>query len=264
MPPLTEAEALEVTSIHSLAGLLGEHDRLLTYGSLRAPHHSVDAARLVGGGCPARPGEASLAHLGVLFVDDVQEFKEAALSALDEVLGYGISVIREREKRVILPAGALVVAGALPCPCGFYQTKGRTCTCSPKKIRKYRERLRRQPVVHRSHLRVCLSGDSSDRRAESSAAVRARVVKAREVQRRRFEQGEAGVPLNGWLATQDRARVAKPDGKIRLVLDKAGLLRDAEANVLRVARTIADLDGSDGVLARHVKEALQFAPRPEM
>ncbi|UQA63210.1 ATP-binding protein [Polyangium aurulentum] len=158
MPPLSREEALEVTSIHSVAGLLHTNDQLLTRRPLRAPHHTVSEAGLVGGGFPPRPGEASLAHHGVLFLDDMQEFKKKALTVLDGVLKEGQSVLCQRQIRVTFPARPLTVVGVLPCPCGFNGTKNRTCNCPPERIQKYRERLR-GAVFDRMDMKAFLSGD---------------------------------------------------------------------------------------------------------
>jgi magnesium chelatase family protein len=264
MPPLSHAEALEVTSLHSVAGLLGTNGQIITQSPLRAPHHEADTARLVGGGVPPRPGEVSLAHEGVLFLDDLQAFERKALSALERVLRDGEAIIARGQNRVAFPARPLVVGGVLPCPCGFNRTKNRTCKCAPDRLRAYHERLR-GAIFDRMDMRVFLSGDDSGRpRGERSAEVRARVVKAREAQRRRFEQGEASEPVNSRLSVADLARVAALDPKGRSILSRGDLSPELEAKVLRVARTIADLDGSAAVRAHQVEEAIAVAPRLEM
>jgi len=262
MPPLSHAEALEVTSIHSVAGLLETNQQLLTRRPLRSPHHTADAARLVGGGSPPRPGEVSLAHQGVLFLGDMQSFKRKALTALDKVLEAGESAIQDHQTRVTFPARPLIVAGVLPCPCGFNRTKNRTCNCAPARVRAYRERLR-GTIFGRMHLHAFLSGDVHGPRGDSSAEVRARVVKARDAQQSRFEQGQASEQVNGRLSVADLGRVAAPDAKGRRMLSRAELGPELEATVLRVARTMADLDGSAAMRAHHVEEGIALAPRME-
>jgi magnesium chelatase family protein len=263
MPPLSHAAALEVTSLQSVAGLLGTNGQLITQSPLRAPHHEADAARLVGGGVPPRPGEVSLAHEGVLFLDDLQAFKRKALTALERGLRDEKSVIAHGQNRIAFPARPLVVGGVLPCPCGFNRTQNRTCKCAPDRLQAYRERLR-GAIFDRMDMKVFLSGDDSGGpRGERSAEVRARVVKAREAQRRRFEQGEASEPVNSRLSVADLARVAALDAKGRRILSRGDLSPELEARVLRVARTIADLDGSAAVRAYQVEEAIAVAPRPE-
>ncbi|UQA57448.1 YifB family Mg chelatase-like AAA ATPase [Polyangium aurulentum] len=265
MPPLSREEALEVTSIHSVAGLLHTNEQLFTRRPLRAPHHTVSEGGLVGGGEPVRPGEVSLAHHGVLFLDDMQEFKKKALEVLDGVLKQGKSVLCQRQIRVTFPARPLTVAGVLPCPCGFNGTKNRTCNCPPERLRTYRERLRGAVFDHMD-MKALLSGDEvTGPRSESSAEVRARVVKAGEVQHKRFERLEVTEPINSRLSLADLERVAKPDKKglraLEQAVERLGLSAELRAKVLRVSRTIADLDGSDAVRVHHIAEAVQAAPQ---
>ncbi|UQA61836.1 YifB family Mg chelatase-like AAA ATPase [Polyangium aurulentum] len=261
LPEMSHPEALEVTSIHSVAGQLEEHEQgLLIERPFRIPHPKVGAEILVGRGFPPRPGEVSLAHHGVLFLDDIQTVHTGALSALDNALGAGQV---ELSKRVTFPARPLIVAGTFACPCGFHGVKDRECKCSPERIRAYRER-QRGPVFDRLDMRALVSGDATEGPPrECSSAVRARVVKAREAQQRRFEREEASEPVNGRLGLSDLERVAEPDRKGRRMLGQAGLSDELEAKVLRVSRTIADLDGSDAVRARHVAEAIAMAPLTE-
>ncbi|MDC0743199.1 YifB family Mg chelatase-like AAA ATPase [Polyangium mundeleinium] len=264
MPPLTREEALEVTSIHSVAGLLHTSQGLITQRPLQAPHYTVSEVGLVGGGLPVRPGQVSLAHLGVLFLDELLEFKKRALAVLDGVLKDGQSVVCQRQTRVVFPARPLTVASVLPCPCGFHGTKDRTCKCPPERIRAYRERLR-GAVLDRMDMKAILSGDElKGSRSECSADMRARVVKAREEQKNRFEKLVVTEAVNGRLSLADLDRVAKPDDKGQRMLGQAvervGLSAELHAKVLRVSRTIADLDGSDAVRAHHIAEALNAAP----
>jgi magnesium chelatase family protein len=259
MPELTRQEVLEATSIHSFAGLLfEEHFGALTLPPFRIPDPSLSIRRLIGGAHSRLPGEVSFAHHGVLYVRSIQSWRPEVLAKVDQVLGEGRAQLAEG---ISFPARPLVVASAVPCPCGFYRTHDRTCTCTPERVRNYRSRLR-GPVLDRVDLWAQLSGTVAGPRGESSAKMRARVVIARKAQRRRWVQGEASAAVNGQLGIADLERVARPDADGRRVMRRAGLSPELVAKVLSVARTIADLDGSDAVRARHKEEAVQFAPDP--
>ncbi|UQA59969.1 ATP-binding protein [Polyangium aurulentum] len=267
LPEMTRPEALEVTSIHSVAGYLEEGDQgLFVDRPFRIPHYQVGPRVLVGGGRFLRPGDVSLAHHGVLFLDPIELFHGRSLAALDRVLSAGQVVLSPPEgrcnERVTFPAGPLLVIGSYPCPCGFHGVEDRECKCSPQAIRAHRQR-QRGPVIDRVDMKVRSTGHMSGVRGESSAHVRARVVKAREAQRSRFERGEASEQVNGRLSLADLERVAGPDDDGRRALKRTGLSPELQAKVLRVARTLADLDGSDAIRAHHVAEAIQLAPRPE-
>ena len=262
LPEMTRPEALEVTSIHSVAGHLEEGDQgPFIDRPFRMPHPQSGKKNLIG--ASARPGEVSLAHLGVLFLDMIQTVPPQVLSALDRVLEAGQVVLSRGQESVTFPACPLLVAGTFPCPCGFNGVEDRECKCSSEQVRAYRQR-QCGPVFDRLDIRAGMSGYTTrGPRSESSAMMRARVVKAREPQRHRFERGEASEPVNGRLTVTDLERVTAPDRGGRRALSQAGLSPVLESKVLRVARTIADLDGSDAVRAPHVAEAIQLAPRPE-
>jgi magnesium chelatase family protein len=264
LPEMTHPEVLEVTSIHSVSGHLEEYERgLVLERPFRCPHPRAGTKILVGRGFPLQPGEVSLAHHGVLFLENIQTVYAGALSALDKALGDGQVALSRGKRSATFPARPLFIAGTFPCPCGFHGVEDRDCKCGPEQIRAYRER-QHGPVFDRMEIRALMSGyTTSGPRGESSAEMRARVVKAREPQRQRFERGEASEPVNGRLTVADLERVAAPDETGRRMLDEAGLSPELRAKVLRVARTIADLDGSDAVRANHVEEAVQSAPRPE-
>jgi magnesium chelatase family protein len=264
LPEMSHPEVLEVTSIHSVSGLLEEHERgLMIQRPFRCPHPKAGTKILVGRGSPLQPGEVSLAHHGVLYLEDIQTVYAGALSALDKALGAGQVVLSRGKRSVTFPARPLFIAGTFPCPCGFHGVEDRECKCAPEQIRAYRQR-EHGPIFDRLEIRTAMSGyTTSGPRGEGSAEMRARVVQAREPQRQRFERGEASEPVNGRLTVADLERVAAPDDEGRRMLDEAGLSPERRAKVLRVARTIADLDGSDAVGATHVEEAIQSAPRPE-
>ncbi|WP_437680760.1 YifB family Mg chelatase-like AAA ATPase [Sorangium sp. So ce131] len=276
MPPMTYEEALDVTAIHSVAGLLSPDRGLVATRPFRAPHHTVSTAGLVGGGDPIRPGEVSLAHHGCLFLDELLEFRRGVLEALREPLEEGSVALCRARARVVFPARPILVAAINPCPCGFYGDRGNRCVCSIDRVRAYRARLS-GPLLDRIDLQIALppvdvahlcapeqgGAGSPARRPEApegSAAVRARVALARAAQRARFEAGEVAVAHNAELGPRDLARVAMPDAAGARVLaaavERLGLSARAYTKVLRVGRTLADMDRSPAVRAAHVAEAI--------
>jgi magnesium chelatase family protein len=263
MPPLSLDEALEVTAIHSIAGLLGAERGILGVRPFRAPHHTVSAAGLVGGGDPVRPGEVSLAHRGCLFLDELCEFKAAVLESLRQPLEDGHVTICRARARATFPARPLLVGAINPCPCGYAGERSGRCTCAPERVRAYRARLS-GPLLDRIDMHVVLPPVDvvhlqSAARGEPSAAVRARVIAARGAQAERARQLGCAA-TNAALSPRDMERVAMPDDAGARVLTSAverlGLSARAYGKVLRVARTIADLDGSSAVRSAHVAEAV--------
>jgi magnesium chelatase family protein len=230
----------------------------------RAPHHTVSPVGLVGGGDPIRPGEVSLAHHGCLFLDELLEFKRGALEVLRQPLEDGIVSICRARSRATFPARPLLVAAVNPCPCGFYGDKQRRCTCSLERVRMYRARLS-GPLLDRIDLHVPLppvdvANIVGKSRGESSVEVQRRVIAARRIQAARRATKETAVSTNGELGPRDLERVAAPDAAglsiLAQAVERLGLSARAYSKVLRVARTIADLDGSVSVRAPHVSEAI--------
>jgi magnesium chelatase family protein len=265
LPPLDFEEALVVTKIHSIAGLLPADRGLVEHRPFRSPHHTISDAGLVGGGEPVRPGEISLAHHGVLFLDEILEFRRSALEALRQPLEDGEIVIARARSRASLPARPIVVAAANPCPCGYAGDPSRRCACSNERVRAYRGRLS-GPLLDRIDLHVCLppvdvASLASRAFGESSALVRDRVGRARAVQAARYAAGEVSAAVNAQMSAKDIEHVARPDAPgLRLIasaVERLGLSARAYGKILRVARTIADLDGEAAVLATHVAEAVQ-------
>ncbi len=264
MPAMTFEEALEVSAIHSVAGLLPPDEGLVRARPFRAPHHTVSSAGLVGGGEPVRPGEVSLAHHGCLFLDELFEFRRGVLEALRQPLEDGVVTVCRARARATFPAKPLVVAAVNPCPCGFAGERSRRCSCSIDRVRAYRAKLS-GPLLDRLDLQILLPPvelSSLQRSApgESSAKVRDRVLAARAVQAARRAAGEVSARTNGELSLRDLERVAAPDDAGARILasavERLGLSARAYSKVLRVARTIADLDGATSVRASYVAEAV--------
>lgn len=275
LPALDSEEALEVTRIHSVAGLLPAWGGLVTARPFRAPHHTVSDAGMSGGGQHPRPGEVSLAHHGVLFLDELLEFRRNVLEVLRQPLEDGHVTLSRAAISVNYPARFMLAAAMNPCPCGFLDDPVKTCLCSPDRIRSYRARLS-GPLYDRIDFHVPVPAlawqDLADATPqESSAAIRSRVEAARVRQRERL-RGRRGVRTNAHLHARDIDRWCRPDVEGRRLLEAAmhrmGWSARAYTRVLKVARTIADLEGEDTVRAPHVAEAVQYrvldrAPRPD-
>lgn len=260
LPPLTFDEALEVTSIHSVAGLLASGAGLVTERPFRAPHHTISDVALVGGGQSPRPGEISLAHHGVLFLDEMAEFSRHVLEVLRQPLEEGTVRIARAARTVAFPASFMLIGAMNPCPCGYLGDAVRPCRCAPLQIARYASRLS-GPLRDRMDLTVGVSALPARELigsvpGEGSDQVRARVVAARERQMAR--DGRLNARLQG---RELRARTTL-DAAARRMFDAAltrlALTARGHDRVLRVARTIADLDGAEHVGSDHLAEALQF------
>jgi magnesium chelatase family protein len=261
LPPLLFDEALEVTAIHSVAGLLAPGGGLLHERPFRAPHHTISDAALVGGGSQPRPGEVSLAHHGVLFLDEMPEFERRVLDAMRQPLEEGRITVSRAARSVVFPARFMLIAAMNPCPCGYLGSTTRACRCTPLHVARYRSRIS-GPLRDRLDLIVevdavpisALSGHEAA--SESSAGVRARVATARARQAAR--QGG----LNARLASRALARSCSLGPSGRALLDACAerlhLSARAYHRVLRVSRTIADLAGAAGIEDDHLSEALQY------
>ena len=260
LPPLVFDEALEVTSIHSVAGLLSSGHGLMTQRPFRAPHHTISDVALVGGGQNPRPGEISLAHHGVLFLDEMAEFNRSVLEVLRQPLEEGCVRIARAVRTVAFPARFMLIGAMNPCPCGFHGDDARPCRCSPMQIARYASRLS-GPLRDRMDLTVSVAALparelSTAGASEPSSTIRTRVEMARTRQMAR--DGKLNARLQGRSL---RARTPLDRDARRtfdLALSRLALTARGHDRVLRVARTIADLDGSDGVGGDHLAEALQF------
>ncbi|MEG1686596.1 MAG: YifB family Mg chelatase-like AAA ATPase, partial [Angelakisella sp.] len=264
LPSLSFDEAVETTKIHSVSGALPKGQALLSAPPFRAPHHSLSTAGLTGGGTNPRPGEISLAHNGVLFLDELPEFQKGAMEALRQPLEDGHVTISRVNARVTYPSEFMLVAAMNPCPCGYFGHPATPCRCSPTKIALYLNRIS-GPLLDRLDIHVEMppvdyKQMSSDRCGESSAVIRARVTAARALQRQRY--AEDGIGCNARLTpgllrrychlTQDG------DQLLAAVYDKLGFSGRSYDRLLKVSRTIADLDGSEQIKADHLAEAIQY------
>jgi magnesium chelatase family protein len=252
---MSTEEALEVTAIHSVAGLLSASSGLSRARPFRSPHHTVSEVGLVGGGDGPRPGEVSLAHHGVLFLDELAEFRRAALEALRQPLEEGYVTISRARAKATFPARLLLACATNPCACGWLGDGSGRCGCSADRVRTYRAKMS-GPLLDRIDVHVVLPpvevrALQGSTRGEASAPVRARVERARSVQRDRRRRGEVGATTNAALAPRDLEQVAAlcADGTrmLALAVERLSLSARAYGKVLRVARTIADLAGSDAV-----------------
>ncbi len=264
LPPPSFAEAIEITKVHSVAGLLPPDTPLLRTRPFRAPHHTVSPAGLSGGGPIPRPGEVSLAHGGVLFLDELPEFSRAAMEVLRQPIEDGAVTISRANARLRYPSTIMLVAAMNPCPCGYYGHPAKECICGEKKIDSYIGRVS-GPLLDRIDLHVevmPVEFDTLSAGAESecSADIRARVIAARERQLARREW--TGADCNAHLAPGMVREVCQMSGEAREVLRRAfermGLSARAYDRILKVSRTIADLDGSEKIERRHVAEAVQY------
>ena len=265
LPSLTLEEALDVTRIHSVAGLLPPGRALVTRRPFRAPHHTVSYAGLIGGGSIPRPGEVSLAHHGVLFLDEVAELPPNVLEVLRQPLEDGHVVIARAAMTLGYPARFLFVAAMNPCPCGHAGDPTRPCLCPPLSVQKYLMRIS-GPLLDRVDIHLAVPAVAYDdlvnrTPAESSATIRERVERARERQRRRFHRLR-GVHANAHMGPRELARHVRVDAATESVLKSAierlGLSARAYHRVLKLARTLADLDDSDAIGPSHVAEAIQY------
>ena len=265
LPPLSLAESLETTKIHSVAGKLGTRTSLIARRPFRSPHHSISAVALVGGGQSPQPGEISLAHNGVLFADELPEFNRNVLEVLRQPLEDRVITVSRAQYSVEFPCNFMFVASMNPCPCGYYNHPTRKCVCSPTQVTRYLNRIS-GPLLDRIDIQVEITpvdyDELSDTRCgESSAVIRERVIRARRIQEERFRE-HPGIYCNAQMTPSLQARYARPDeagmSLIKQAMTKLNLSARAYDRILKVARTIADLDGSPTVRSVHVAEAIGY------
>ena len=265
LPPLSLSEALETTKIHSVAGKLSQGTTLLSVRPYRAPHHTISPVALVGGGTYPTPGEISLAHNGVLFLDELPEFNRTVLEVMRQPLEDRHISISRAKYSIDYPASFMLVASMNPCPCGFFGHPTKQCICTPHQRHHYMSKIS-GPLLDRIDLQievqpVNFDEMSSKREGEPSAAIRERVIRARAIQSVRFKD-YPGVHCNAQMTPAMLRRFAEPDSggmeKLREAITKMNMSARAYDRILKVARTIADLDGSVAVLQHHVMEAIGY------
>ncbi|MCQ2249631.1 MAG: YifB family Mg chelatase-like AAA ATPase [Bacteroidales bacterium] len=265
LPPFTLHESLETTKIHSVAGTLPNGSALMTTRPFRSPHHTISDVALVGGGAYPQPGEISLAHNGVLFLDELPEFKRQVLEVMRQPLEDREITISRAKFTVNYPAGFMLVASMNPCPCGFYNHPEKECTCRPSDVKKYLGKIS-GPLLDRIDLHVEVipvpfKDLTLQEKGESSAEIRARVIKAREIQLKRFADSPK-IHCNAQMSSSKIRLYCELDEASSQILKKAmekmGLSARAYDRILKVSRTIADLEGSEKIQSHHVAEAINY------
>ncbi|WP_462253424.1 YifB family Mg chelatase-like AAA ATPase [Ekhidna sp.] len=265
LPPLTLHEALETTKIHSVAGKLGTEGRLISQRPFRQPHHTISDAALVGGGGIPQPGEISLANNGVLFLDELPEFQRSVLEVMRQPLEERKVTISRARVSLDYPSNFMLIASMNPCPCGYYNHPEKECVCAPGVVQRYLNRIS-GPLLDRIDLHVEVTPVSFDRmtenrKTESSAVIRERVINAREIQKDRFNN-QAGVFNNAMMSSNMVKDVCEINsaGKalLKTAMERLGLSARAYDRILRVSRTIADLADSESIAIEHLAEAIQY------
>ena len=260
LPPMTPAECMEVTKIHSVMG----HRGLVTVRPFRAPHHGASAAAITGGGANALPGEISLAHMGVLFLDEFPEFHRDVLESLRQPLEDGIVTVSRTRMSCTYPASFMLVAAMNPCPCGNRGSRTKQCTCTPSQIHRYARRIS-GPLLDRIDLFIEMNDVpfedlAGKEKGEPSASIRKRVVAARARQRLRF--GEDSIKTNARMSVQEIEAFCPLNSRCQALMEQAFLRMDLSARayqrIRKVARTIADLDGSEQIQEKHLAEAIRY------
>ncbi|MBQ2274371.1 MAG: YifB family Mg chelatase-like AAA ATPase [Clostridia bacterium] len=264
LPQMTHEESIEATKIHSVAGVLPSDTSLITTRPFRAPHHTVSTAGMAGGGTIPRPGEISLAHNGVLFLDELPEYHRDVMEALRQPIEDGRVTISRVAGTLTYPCSITLIAAMNPCPCGFFGHPKKECTCTPRQVSKYLSRIS-GPMLDRLDIHVEVPPVDFDAlkskgNEETSAQIRARVDKAREIQNARYKG--TGITCNARLtpAMLEKFCVLSPDAEnaLKTVFDKMGMSGRAYDRILKVARTIADLDNSATIETAHILQAIQF------
>ncbi|MDR1202974.1 MAG: YifB family Mg chelatase-like AAA ATPase [Tannerellaceae bacterium] len=265
LPPLTLHESLETTKIHSVAGKLGKDISLMAQRPFRSPHHTISNVAMVGGGSFPQPGEISLAHNGVLFLDELPEFNRNVLEVMRQPLEDRMITISRARSSIDYPAGFMLVSSMNPCPCGYYNHPERSCSCVPGSVQKYMNRVS-GPLLDRIDIQVEITPvpfEKISERApsESSAAVRERVIKARIIQEERFKE-YPGVYCNAQMTTKMLHTFVEPDkdglSRLKLAMERLNLSARAYDRILKVSRTIADLEGAEHIAGHHVAEAINY------
>lgn len=265
LPPLSLGESLETTKIHSVAGKLSRDTSLITKRPFRNPHHTISQSAMVGGGNFPQPGEISLAHNGVLFLDELPEFQRSVLEVLRQPLeDRRISISRVRCS-IDYPASFTLIASMNPCPCGYYNHPTKACVCSPGQVQKYLNKIS-GPLLDRIDIQIEIvpvpfEEMANNHLAEPSSEIRKRVIKARQIQDTRFAD-QSGIYCNAQMTNKLLAQYAQPDNKgltlLKNAMNRLNLSARAYDRILKVSRTIADLEGSEQILSAHLAEAISY------
>lgn len=265
LPPLSLGESLETTKIHSVAGKLSKNDSLIATRPFRAPHHTISQVAMVGGGSNPQPGEISLAHNGLLFLDELPEFNRSVLEVLRQPLEDRHISISRAKYSLDYPASFMLVASMNPCPCGYYNHPTKACVCNPGQVHRYLNRIS-GPLLDRFDLQIEIvpvpfEKMAEQKQAENSATIRERVVKARKMQEERFAN-HPGVYCNAQMESRLLHQYANPDEKglnlLRTAMTRLNLSARAYDRILKVARTIADLEASEAIQPNHIAEAISY------
>lgn len=265
LPPLSLEEALETTQIHSVAGKMSRQDSLIAVRPYRSPHHTISDVALVGGGTNPQPGEISLAHNGVLFLDELPEFRRSVLEVLRQPMEERRVTVSRAKMTVDYPANFMLVAAMNPCPCGYYNHPKVQCTCAPGAVKKYMNKVS-GPLLDRIDIQievvpVPFSQLANEQQGESSDAIRKRVIAAREIQTERF-RNHPGIHCNAQMTTKLFREYCVLDSEsqemMRLAMERLGLSARAYDRVIKVARTIADLENEPNIKYEHLAEALTY------
>lgn len=265
LPPLSLAESLETTQIHSIAGKLGRNMSLISQRPFRAPHHTISQVALVGGGSNPQPGEISLAHNGVLFADELPEFNKSTLELLRQPLEDRKITISRAKYTIEYPCSFMFVASMNPCPCGYYNDPTHKCVCTPGQIQRYLNKIS-GPLLDRIDIQIEITpvpfnAISRSTPGESSASIRERVIRARQIQEQRFSECK-GIHCNAQMTERMIHQYAEPDAAgielLRTAMARLNLSARAYNRILKVARTIADIDASPDVLPQHLAEAISY------
>lgn len=265
LPPLSLGESLETTKIHSVAGKLSKNDSLIATRPFRAPHHTISQVAMVGGGSNPQPGEISLAHNGLLFLDELPEFNRSVLEVLRQPLEDRHISISRAKYSLDYPASFMLVASMNPCPCGYYNHPTKACVCNPGQVHRYLNRIS-GPLLDRFDLQIEIvpvpfEKMAEQKQAENSATIRERVIKARKIQEERFAN-HPGVYCNAQMESRLLHQYANPDEKglnlLRTAMTRLNLSARAYDRILKVARTIADLEASEAIQPNHIAEAISY------
>ncbi len=264
LPPMTLEEALETTKIHSVAGILPKNTALVTTRPFRSPHHTTSDAGLIGGGTYPQPGEISLAQNGVLFLDELPEFKRSVLEVMRQPMEDRVVTISRAKVTIEYPASFMLIAAMNPCPCGYYNHPEKACVCSPGSVKKYLNRIS-GPLMDRIDLHVEVVPVSTKEltelpKGESSKSIRQRVIEARKIQQQRFK--ESNIHNNAQMSRKDIEQYCQLDNEgitlLKNAMEKLNLSARAYDRILKVSRTIADLDYSENIQPQHLAEAIQY------